>query len=139
MNKVGLTRIGTYGLVQATTTAVDFVIFIGLVYGAGQSLLIANTSGWMISLLVSYALHSVFTFGAKFSVHRFAGFSIIALVTLAFSTTIVLCVSAIVPPALAKIVAIGATFALGYWLMHSTVFRSISDHSGIKGIAGAIE
>jgi putative flippase GtrA len=121
-SKIGLTRVGTYGLVQAVTTAVDYAIFIELVYGLGQQLLIANVTGWVLSLLVSYALHSVFTFRQEFSILRFTGFLIIALVTLALSTTVVLAVSTCAPPALAKIIAIGATFALGYWLMHSTLF-----------------
>jgi putative flippase GtrA len=118
-------RVGTYTIVSAAVTAVDYSIFIMLVKLAGFTPVTANICSWAVAVGVAYCLHSVFTFDKSISLAGFLGYVAVCLSTLILGTSIIAVWAIYVTPIAAKIASTILVFTASFALSRMTVFRTV--------------
>jgi putative flippase GtrA len=123
----GLAKIGTYGVIGAIGTAIDFLVFLLLHHVLAAGIFYANLCGWTITLLFVYATNSVFTFDAPISATAFARFALASAASLLCSTTILFLAAGIFPALIAKMAATALTFVAGYALSNLALGRPARD------------
>lgn len=114
-----------FALVGVLNTAIDFVVFVALLYGLGWPLLLANTLGYLAGLANSYWLNSRWTFrdpARPASPARAARYAGLNLVGLLLANVTIWLLALVMAPWLAKCGAIGVTFVWNYWSSHRFVF-----------------
>jgi putative flippase GtrA len=123
----GLATLGTYGVIGATGTAIDFIIFFLLHHRFEMSIFYANICGWTATLLFVYSMNSIFTFQTPIGTTAFARFSLASAASLLCSTSILFVTAGIFPTLIAKIIATAVTFIAGYALSNLALGRPARD------------
>jgi putative flippase GtrA len=113
-----------WGLVGASTTAVDYLLFISL-YGPINSVFLANLISATVSTCINYLTHHRWTFKSEQN-HSRSGFKY--LLNLIFwwlvSTTVIkLLVDAGVDPRIAKLVPLVLIVPVNYFVLNHLVFK----------------
>jgi len=120
----------SFGLVGLINSAVDFVVFSFAYYYLGLPIVAANTLAWVIAVTGSYVMNSTITFaaesGRKLGFKRYFGFALSQVAGFFANTATVWCLVELIhiPAWAAKVVAIGASFAVNFSLSHFVVFRT---------------
>ena len=101
-----LAQIMKFGVVGVIATVIDFGIMNLLHYGLGLNILIANTSGFIVSLIFNYVASMKYVFAHKEGMSRRRAFALGAL-------------SGVVEPVfgLLTVLAVGSVQALMPWLL----------------------
>lgn len=92
-----LAQIMKFGIVGVTATIIDFGIMNLLHYGLGLNILIANTSGFVVSLIFNYVASMKYVFTHKEGMSRrreFVIFVVLSVIGLALNDGIVLALNA---------------------------------------------
>lgn len=79
MNKKNLSQVVRFGAVGGLNTAIDLVLFHVLANVLGINFIVANVFSTGTALIVSYFLHSRFTFGATSNTRSMASFVAVTL------------------------------------------------------------
>ncbi|ASJ62920.1 GtrA family protein [Sinorhizobium meliloti] len=116
-------RLMRFATVGAITTALDFVLFIGLIT-VGAASVPANVLSYSCGILVSYGLNRSWTFRARHSHIQALKFILGTLTSLAISTCLVALMANLSAPPLAKIASVPVVFAWNYLVARLWVFRS---------------
>jgi putative flippase GtrA len=117
----------SFALIGCVNATVDFVVFSLLHLYAGLPIIPANLMSWCVAVTNSYVLNSMFTFAAE-SGRRLNGKSYVAFAAtqvggLIANTITVFALAYVIPVLLAKLLAIGVSFAVDFTLSHLLVFR----------------
>jgi len=117
----------SFGLIGAINTVVDFSIFWMAAVVEGVPLIPANMLAWLVGVSSSYVMNSLTTFAAESGRHlnlrsylTFVGSGVLGL---AASSTVLFVAAMHVNLLLAKLLAIGASFAVNFSMSHFVVFR----------------
>jgi len=127
----------SFGLIGLINSAVDFGVFALAFYYFGRSILVAQVIAWIVAVSGSYVMNSMITFaaesGGRLGARAFASFVLAQVAGFLANTATVYLVSysleALVGVAegkavlVAKLLAIGASFAVNFSLSHFVVFR----------------
>ena len=92
-----LAQIIKFGVVGVVATVIDFGIMNLLHYGLGLNILIANTSGFIVSLIFNYVASMKYVFAHKEGMSRrreFIIFVVLSVIGLALNDGIVLALNA---------------------------------------------
>ena len=103
-----LAQIMKFGVVGVIATVIDFGIMNLLHYGLGLNILIANTSGFIVSLIFNYVASMKYVFAHKEGMSRrreFIIFVVLSVIGLALNDGIVLALNAGLEANIAKICA----------------------------------
>jgi putative flippase GtrA len=119
-------RPGLFALVGAANTGVDFTTYVTLTRWWHIDPITANVVGFMLGSLNSYVFNAKLTFRdvglPVLSSRRMLLFAATTLLCLALSTLVLYSLLDIMPDLLAKGLAVGVTFIVGYWLNRVVVF-----------------
>lgn len=117
-----------YAIVGVLNTLVDLTIFVTLTESLGISPKLANIVSYSAGILVSFVLNRRLVFryhsyhhGVRQQLIRFA---VVNLLSLAISTTLVVVLSAQVPPLMAKLLSIPPVFVWGFLCTRRIVFSA---------------
>lgn len=117
----------SFGLIGVVNSAVDFSVFALSYYYFGLSILAAQIVAWIVAVTGSYVMNSTITFaaesGGKLALKSFATFIVAQVAGFLANTATVLVFSLVIPVWAAKLLAIGASFAVNFTLSHFVVFR----------------
>jgi putative flippase GtrA len=117
----------SFGLVGAINSAVDFSVFALAYYYVGTSILAAQVAAWVVAVTGSYVMNAKITFaaesGQRLSLRGYLSFALAQLAGFVANTATVLVGSLFMPVWAAKLLAIGASFAVNFTLSHFIVFR----------------
>jgi putative flippase GtrA len=118
----------SFGLVGVVNLVIDFAVFsLGYFY-FGLSIVVANVIAWIVAVSNSYVLNSLTTFalesGRKLRVKDYLAFCVSQTGGLVANTATVFVASYFMPVLIAKVLAIGAGFAVNFSLSHFVVFRA---------------
>jgi putative flippase GtrA len=120
-------KASTFAVIGLINTAVDFGVFMTAYKVLGLPLVPANLLAWIIAVSGSYVLNSFITFavesGRKLTLRAYATFVASGIAGFLGNTATLWVASYFVPVALAKVVAIGASFAINFSVSHLVVFR----------------
>jgi putative flippase GtrA len=119
-------RMLRFALVGVANTAIDAGLFNYLYYLRDWPLLWANSAGYAAGLTNSYLCNHFWTFRrprAQFAVRPAALFVLINLIGLMLANATIALLARVLAPWLAKLGAIGVTFAWNYWASQRYVFR----------------
>ncbi len=116
-----------FALVGVVNTGIDVGVFAILFYGFGWALLLANAASFIIAVANSYALNKAWTFKdtsrGRAAVRRGLAFLAVAVVGLGLASVTIWLAALAVPAILAKLAAVGVSFAWNYWASARFVFR----------------
>ena len=114
-------------MVGAVNTAVDVGLFAIFFYVLSWPLLLANAGGFIVAVCVSYFLNKTWTFGdssqGREAFRRGLAFVAVALGGLAIGSLAIWLAAQVLPPILAKLASVGATFAWNFTVSRRWVFR----------------
>jgi putative flippase GtrA len=117
----------SFGVIGVVNSAVDFSVFSLAYYYFGFSIIAAQVVAWLVAVTGSYVMNSTITFaaesGGKLAVRSFATFLLAQVAGFLANTATVLLASLFIPVWAAKLLAIGASFAVNFSLSHFVVFR----------------
>jgi putative flippase GtrA len=117
----------SFGVIGVINSAVDFSVFALSYYYFGLSILAAQITAWVIAVTGSYVMNSMITFaaesGGKLGARAFGAFVVAQVAGFLANTATVLLFSLVIPVWAAKLLAIGASFAVNFTLSHFVVFR----------------
>ncbi len=122
-----LREIARFVVVGLINTGIDLTVFSVAFYGLGLHLITANTLAYSIATINSYLMNKFWTFagrsGSEVSKAEFTRFVFFNLGGLALSNLSVYVFAGFVRPLVAKLGAIGVTFAWNYLTIRRYVFR----------------
>jgi putative flippase GtrA len=117
----------SFGLIGALNSAIDFSIFALAYYYFGASIIVAQIAAWIVAVTGSYVMNSMITFaaesGQRLSMKSYFTFALAQVAGFLANTATVLIASLFIPVWAAKLLAIGASFAVNFTLSHFVVFR----------------
>jgi putative flippase GtrA len=117
----------SFGLIGAINSGVDFGVFALAYYYFGTTIIVAQVCAWVVAVTGSYVMNSLITFaaesGQRLSVKSYFSFALAQVAGFLANTATVLVASLFVPVWAAKLLAIGASFAVNFSLSHFVVFR----------------
>jgi putative flippase GtrA len=117
----------SFGLIGALNSAIDFGVFSLAYYYFGTSIIVAQIAAWLVAVTGSYVMNSMITFaaesGQRLSLKSYFTFALAQLAGFLANTATVLIASLFIPVWAAKLLAIGASFAVNFTLSHFVVFR----------------
>ena len=117
-----------FAAVGAVNTGVDIALFTIFFYGLGWPLLLANAAGFTVAVTVSFLLNKTWTFAdpsrGREAVRRGAAFLAVAVGGLAIGSLAIWLAALVMPPILAKVASIGATFLWNFTVSRRWVFRA---------------
>lgn len=120
-------EVAKFAVVGLINTAIDFFVFVFLVYDQGWSLVVSNFVAYGAGVVHSFFLNKYWTFrhrnSSVSSTRQFLVFVALNAVGLAISTVLVVLLAALLSPIGAKAVAIGGTFLWNYWSNRRFVYR----------------
>jgi putative flippase GtrA len=135
-----LRKASTFALVGVVNTAVDFCVFMVGYKLMHLGLIPANLLSWIVAVSGSYVLNSMITFaaesGRRLTLRAYVSFVASGVAGFIGNTTTLWIASFFVPVAIAKVIAIGASFALNFSLSHFVVFRKRTTDDGRKSTEG---
>lgn len=114
-----------FAAVGCINTAVDFCLFVGLIYAWSSPPVLAHSLSYLAGAISSFVLNRYWTFDgpeAGSAVRQAVSFAGVSVVGLSFGAAIVWVISLNHSPVLAKVIATGTTFALNYALCRFIVF-----------------
>ncbi|MBV8745518.1 MAG: GtrA family protein [Xanthobacteraceae bacterium] len=127
-------KASTFALVGVVNTAVDFCVFMVGYKLMHLPLIPANLLSWMVAVSGSYVLNSMITFaaesGRRLTLRAYASFVASGIAGFIGNTATLWVASFFVPVAIAKVIAIGASFVLNFSLSHFVVFRRRTTDDG---------
>jgi putative flippase GtrA len=117
----------SFGLIGIINSAIDFGVFAIAYYYFHTGILAAQLAAWIIAMTGSYVMNSMITFaaesGQRLAVKSYFSFALAQVAGFLANTATVLLGSLFIPVWAAKLVAIGASFAVNFSLSHFVVFR----------------
>jgi putative flippase GtrA len=117
----------SFGLIGALNSAVDFGVFSLAYYYFGTSIIVAQIAAWLVAVTGSYVMNSMITFaaesGQRLGWKSYFSFALAQAGGFVANTATVLVASLFIPVWAAKLLAIGASFAVNFTLSHFVVFR----------------
>lgn len=117
----------SFGLIGAINSAVDFSVFALAYYYFGTSIIVAQVAAWVVAVTGSYVMNSMITFaaesGRRLDLKSYLTFAAAQVAGFLANTATVLVASLFIPVWAAKLLAIGASFAVNFSLSHFVVFR----------------
>jgi len=119
-------RMVRFAMVGVANTAIDMGLFSYLYYLRDWPLLGANSAGYAAGLTNSYLCNHFWTFRrpwAQITVKAAALFVLINLIGLGLANATIALLVRVLAPWLAKLGAIGVTFAWNYWASQRFIFR----------------
>jgi putative flippase GtrA len=120
-------KASSFALIGAINTVVDIVVFLTAYKILNLPLLPANLLAWIVAVSGSYVLNSLFTFaaesGRRLSLRFYVSFVASGVAGFISNTTTLWLASFFAPVAIAKAIAIGASFMLNFSLSHFVVFK----------------
>ena len=129
-HRTTLVQASRFATVGAINTLLDLALFSIFFYVLGWHLLAANAASFTVSAINSYFLNKIWTFGdqsrGRQAARRGVVFLAVATGGLAIGSLIIWLAAMVVPPILAKLTAIGGTFAWNFTVSRRWVFK-ISD------------
>ena len=127
-------KASTFALIGVINTAVDFCVFMTAYKLLHLSLVPANLLAWIVAVSGSYVLNSMITFaaesGRRLTLRAYVSFVASGVAGFIGNTTTLWLASFFVPVAIAKVIAIGASFVLNFSLSHFVVFRRRTTNDG---------
>jgi putative flippase GtrA len=122
-----LAKAVSFGLIGVVNSAVDFGVFALAYYGFGAPIIVAQVAAWAVAVTGSYVMNSQITFAAEsgrtLGLKSYASFALAQVAGFLANTATVLAASLVMPVWAAKLLAIGASFAVNFTLSHFVVFR----------------
>lgn len=117
----------SFGMVGAVNSIVDFSVFAAAYYYFGASIIVAQVAAWVVAVTGSYVMNSMITFaaesGQRLNLRSYFTFAMAQVAGFLANTATVLIASLFIPVWAAKLLAIGASFAVNFTLSHFVVFR----------------
>jgi putative flippase GtrA len=117
----------SFGVIGAVNSAVDFCVFALAYYYFGTSIIAAQIAAWVVAVTGSYVMNAMITFaaesGQQLSLKNYLSFALAQFAGFVANTATVLIGSLFIPVWAAKLLAIGASFAVNFTLSHFVVFR----------------
>lgn len=125
--RLGVGRIGKFGVVGIVNTGIDFVLFTLLFYQGGWPLLAANTTSYLVALTNSYLLNKCWTFGdssrGREALARGGLFIGLNLVGLGLGNLTIWSLSYVLPVLAAKAISVAIYFCWNYFSSSRFVYR----------------
>ncbi len=117
----------SFALIGVVNFAVDFGVFLLAYFYLALPIIISNFIAWIVAVSGSYVMNSLITFAAE-SGRQLRLKDYLTFVTsqtggLVANTAVVFIASYFIPVLLGKLIAIGASFLVNFYLSHSVVFR----------------
>ena len=116
-----------FALVGVLNTGIDVGIFALLFYGFAWALLLANAASFIVATLNSYLINKAWTFKdtsrGREAAQRGLAFLAVAVIGLGFASVTIWLAALALPAILAKLAAVGVSFAWNYWASSRFVFR----------------
>ncbi len=129
-----LRKASTFALIGIINTAVDFGVFMAAYKLIQLPLIPANLLAWIVAVSGSYVLNSMITFaaesGRRLTLRDYVSFVASGVAGFIGNTATLWLASFFVPVAIAKVIAIGASFVLNFSLSHFVVFRRRTTDDG---------
>lgn len=126
-------KAGSFAAIGAVNTLVDFCVFALGYQGFGLPLVPANVMSWCVAVTGSYLMNSTITFaaesGRRLTWRAYGTFVLAGVAGLVANTATLVGASTVVPVLVAKVFAIGVSFAVNFSLSHFVVFR----RAGLQG------
>jgi putative flippase GtrA len=126
-HRATLRKAASFAAIGVVNTAVDTGVFACGYYLLGLPVVVANVISWLVAVSGSYVLNSRTTFaeesGGRLRWRAYGTFLASGTVGLVANTATVLGLSYVIPVLVAKVVAIGVSFAVNFSLSHFVVFR----------------
>jgi putative flippase GtrA len=117
----------SFGLIGVVNSGVDFGVFALAYYYFGTSIIAAQIAAWIVAVTGSYVMNSTITFaaesGQRLGLKSYLMFAVAQVAGFLANTATVLVASLFIPVWAAKLLAIGASFAVNFSLSHFVVFR----------------
>jgi putative flippase GtrA len=117
----------SFGLIGVVNSVIDFSVFALGYYYFGASIIVAQICAWVVAVTGSYVMNATITFaaesGQRLDVRSYLTFALAQLGGFLANTATVLIASLFIPVWAAKLLAIGASFAVNFTLSHFVVFR----------------
>jgi putative flippase GtrA len=117
----------SFGLIGAVNSVVDFGVFALAYYYFGASIIVAQIAAWVVAVTGSYVMNAMISFsaesGQRLSLESYFNFALAQAGGFVANTATVLIGSLFIPVWAAKLLAIGASFAVNFTLSHFFVFR----------------
>ena len=117
-----------FAVVGVINTFVDLALFSAFFYLLSWPLLGANAAGFIVSAIGSYFMNKFWTFGdrsrGRQALRRGIIFVFVATGGLAIGSLIIWLAAMVLAPILAKLTAIGGTFAWNFTVSRRWVFRT---------------
>jgi len=127
-------KASTFALVGVVNTGVDFCVFMVGYKLLHLALIPANLLSWIVAVSGSYVLNSMITFaaesGRRLTLRAYVSFVASGVAGFIGNTATLWVASFFVPVAIAKVIAIGASFVLNFSLSHFVVFRKRTTEDG---------
>ena len=124
-----LGRITKFAVVGAINTAIDFSVFVFLLYQGGFSIIVSNTVAYCVGIINSFLMNKYWTFSdSKRNGHplqQFPLFVALNLIGLGLSNLTVWSLALVLHAIIAKVFAIGVTFVWNYWSNRRFVYKAI--------------
>jgi putative flippase GtrA len=119
---------GRFAAVGVINFVVDYGLFWTLFYGAGMSLVAANSLSVLAAATNSYLLNKVWTFNdascGRASLRRYARFLVFTGLSLMLANLAIWLLAWLLPVPAAKLGSIGVTMLFNYWTSRRFVFRA---------------
>ncbi|MCB1437198.1 MAG: GtrA family protein [Rhodobiaceae bacterium] len=115
-------RFATVGLANST---IDFSVFSALHLALGLAIVPANILSYAVAASFSYLANSRWTFAGRKKerdIWDFVRFQLVNLIGLALATTVLVVLAAYIPVLVAKLCAIGASFAWSFSILNLVVW-----------------
>jgi putative flippase GtrA len=118
---------GRFAVVGLINFVVDYGLFWALFYGAGLSLVTANTISILAAATNSFLLNKVWTFQdasrGRASMRRYGRFLVFTGLSVVLANVVIWLLARILPVPLAKFGSIAVTMVFNYWTSRRYVFR----------------
>ncbi len=116
-----------FASVGAISTSIDFALFVFLVEAVGLPIYAANVTSYLTSLLASFALNQIWTFGGAIrnaeAGRRLARYAAVHAASVVLSTAIVRAFAIFAPAPVAKALSVPIVFIWNYTASRRWVFR----------------
>jgi putative flippase GtrA len=127
MTQGRFSEIGRFVLVGSINFAIDLSVFAVALYVLEIQLIVANTIAYSVATVNSYLMNKYWTFAGRsernIRASEFVRFVLFNLGGLAISNLTVYLLAEVMPPMIAKLGAVGATFVWNYLTIRRFVFR----------------
>ncbi len=121
-------KAASFALVGIVNTLIDLTVFLTAYTLFGLPLVPANLLAWLVAVSGSYVMNCFITFaaesGRQLRWRAYGAFVLSGIAGVIANTTTLVIASYWIPVLFAKLLAIGASFAVNFSLSHFVVFRT---------------